>query len=318
MGVAAFDHILLIGFGGPTKSEEVRPFIEQVTRGVPVPEERLHEVEHHYQQTGGFSPYNSHASRLFEKLCARLTAGGVTLPAFLGMRNWHPFLADVIKQIRQRGLRRGLGVVLAPHRCEASFGRYVRSVEEAKQQAGAGPGEIETEYLAPWYHHPLFIEAQAERVREVWGGAGGPPQSEWLTTHLLFAAHSVPVEMARASRYAQEIQLSSARVAAELGGFEWSVAYQSRSGPPAQPWLEPGIAAALPELQKRGKRKLIVIPIGFLFDHTEVLYDLDIEAKQAAAAAGLEFLRAPTVMDHPKFVEMLAALAGQQINGAQR
>lgn len=310
-GAVPFDHILLIGFGGPTKPEEVRPFLERVAQGARIPEDRLREVEHHYQQTGGFSPYNSHAARLLEKLCARLPAAGVPLPAFLGMRNWHPFLAEVIQQVRQKGLRRGLGVVLAPHRCEASFGRYVSAVEQAKQEAGAGAAEIQTEYLAPWYSHPLFIEAQAQRVREVWG-KDGPPQSEWLAIQLLFTAHSVPVEMAKASRYAQEIQLSSARAAAELGGFEWGVAYQSRSGPPGQAWLEPDIAQALPELQRRGKRKVVAVPIGFLFDHTEVLYDLDIEAKQAAAAAGLEFQRAPTVMDHPDFVGMLASLIGSQ------
>ena len=306
----SFDHLLLIGFGGPTKPEEVRPFLEIVTRGAKIPEQRLREVEHHYHQTGGFSPYNSHAARLSEKLSGKLAAAGATVPAFLGMRNWNPFLADTLREIKGRGLSRGLGVVLAPHRCEASFERYVRAVEQAKAEAGAQ--EVQTEYLAPWYDHPLFAQAQAGRVREVWGGDGDGGGPDWASTVLLFTAHSVPVEMARASRYEREVLISGARVAAELGGYQWSVAYQSRSGPPAQPWLGPDPAAVLRDLARAGKRRVVAVPIGFLFDHTEVLYDLDIEARQAAEAAGLEFTRAPTVMDHPKFVGMLAALVQQQ------
>ncbi len=307
----SFDHILLIGFGGPTKPEEVRPFLERLAQGARIPEERLREVEHHYQQTGGFSPYNSHAARLSEKLSARLAADGGAVPVFLGMRNWHPFLAEVMAQILGQGLRYGLGVILAPHRSEASFDRYTRAVEAAKQEAGAQ--DIQTEYLGPWYNHLLFAQAQAERIEEVWA-SDGQAEPEWLTTQILFTAHSIPVEMARASRYEEEIQISSAHVAAEMGGYEWSVAYQSRTGPPAQLWLEPDVRAVFPELAKRGKRRVVVAPIGFLFDHTEVLYDLDIEARQAAQAAGLEFARSPTVMDHPKFVEMLAVLIGARIN----
>lgn len=302
-----FDHILVIGFGGPTRPEEVRPFLEIVARGAKIPEERLREVEHHYQQTGGFSPYNSHAERLFGKLAARLKEAGVTQPCFLGMRNWHPFLSEPLSRIREQGLRRGLGVVLAPHRSEPGFERYVRAVEAAKVEAGAV--EVRTEYLGPWHDHPLFIRAQVQRVKEAWGPE---PPRDWAGTEILFTAHSIPLAMARVSRYEREFLLSSARVAAALGGYPWSVAYQSRSGPPAQPWLEPDPAAALRALAAAGKRRVIAVPIGFLFDHTEVLYDLDIEAKEAARAAGLEFTRAPTVMDHPDFVGMLASLIGSQ------
>ena len=304
-----FDHILVIGFGGPTKPEEVRPFLEGVTRGAKIPEERLREVEHHYQQTGGFSPYNSHAERLFGKLAARLKESGVALPCFLGMRNWRPFLAEPLRRIKEQGLRHGLGVILAPHRSEPSFERYIRAVEAAKAEAGAT--EVQTEYLGPWHDHPLFIRAQAERVKEAWGPE---PPRDWAGTVLLFTAHSIPLAMAKASRYEREILMSSARVAAALGGYQWSIAYQSRSGPPSQPWLEPSTEAVLRALAAAGRRRVIAVPIGFLFDHTEVLYDLDIEAKEAARAAGLEFTRAPTVMDHPDFVGMLATLIQQQVS----
>ena len=305
----SFDHLLLIGFGGPEKPEEVRPFLERLTRGTRIPEARLQEVARHYEATGGFSPYNEHARDLLGKLQQELRSGGVDLPLFLGMRNWSPFLADTLREISGNGLRRGLGIVLAPHRSEASFGRYVKSVEEAAREVGT---PLEYQYLPGWHDHPLFIRAQAERIQ--------PLLSAGVAAHLLFTAHSIPSEMARASDYEREIQTSSRLVAEALGAEGWSIAYQSRSGPPGQPWLEPDVAAEMRRLKSSGKRALIAVPVGFLFDHTEVLYDLDVEAKQAAEAEGLRFLRAPTVMDHPQFVRMFADLIREQVAvpGARR
>ena len=300
----SFDHLLLIGFGGPEKPEEVRPFLERLTQGMRIPETRLQEVAHHYEATGGFSPYNAHALRLFGKLQQELRAGGVDLPLFLGMRNWRPFLTDTLREIAGKGLCRGLGIILAAHRSDASFGRYVKSVEASAQEAGVA---VEYEYLRPWHDHPLFIRAQSERVRPLW------PAGDGAAAHLLFTAHSIPLEMASTSSYEQEIQTSSRLVAESLGAAGWSVAYQSRSGPPAQPWLEPDVAAAVRRLKSDGKQTLVAVPIGFLFDHTEVLYDLDIEAKQAAEGQGLRFLRSPTVMDHPQFVRMFAELIQESL-----
>lgn len=297
------DHVLLIGFGGPTQPEEVRPFLELVARGPRIPPERLKEVEHHYRVVGGASPYNRHALSLSSRLEQALGEANLGLPVFLGMRYWHPFLSDTLAQVKQRGLRRGLGIVLAPHRSEASFERYVRSLEEARQTALAQ--EVYYEILEPWYDHPLFLEAQADRARGLWEPM---PQEERAATHVLFSAHSIPVEMARQGRYEDQIRVSSRGVAERLGCSSWSVAFQSRSGPPTQPWLEPDVRAVVAELKGRGIRNLLVIPIGFLFDHMEVLYDLDVELRDAARGAGLSTLRAPTVADHPKFVAMLAHL----------
>lgn len=280
------------------------PFLQRLTQGARIPEARLKEVAKHYEQTGGFSPYNEHAGRLLEALKGKLQADGVNLPVFLGMRNWRPFLEEALREIHGRGLKRGLAVVLAPHRSEASFGRYARSLEEAlKGLNGHGPSY---EFCRPWHEHPLFIQAQADRVRAVLGKI---PPSEWTTTRLLFTAHSIPVEMAAASSYAEEIRASSQRVAEVLGIPGWSVAYQSRSGPPQQPWLEPDLLAVFPQLKAEGARRVVAVPIGFLFDHTEVLYDLDLEARAAAQRQGLAFHRAQTVMDHPQFVGMLKELA---------
>ena len=294
------DHILVIGFGGPEKAADIRPFLEQVTRGIPIPSSRLDEVAHHYEAIGGRSPYNDHARRLVEKL----TATTASLPVFLGMRNWHPFLKNVLGEIKGRGLKKGIGVILAAQRSDASYDRYLRAVEEAKQAAGAV--EVTYEYLKPWFDHPLFIEAQASRLQETVTHLGGVQR---LTdSHVIFTAHSIPLEMAEKSQYAQEIHTSASLVAKSLGVSRWSVAYQSRSGSPRQPWLEPDILTKLRELKAKGGKSVLVVPIGFVSDNAEVLYDLDIEARREAHQLGLEYARASTVMDHPKFVAMFVEL----------
>ncbi len=302
-----FDHILLIGFGGPTHPEEVKPFLEEVTRGLRIPEARLQEVERHYEQTGGSSPYNAHAFRLLEKLRQSLTAAGVALPVFIGMRNWHPFLKEAMQEIHQRGLRKGLGVILAPHRSPASFEKYLNSLEEAKRQAHAQA--IQYEYLKPWHDHPLFIQAQADQVRAALNSLSAEERS---AAHLLFSAHSIPLEMAQGCRYEQEFKESSALVAQELRRPVWVAAYQSRSGNPRQSWLEPDVLSVIRQLKGEGKSRALLVPIGFLFDHTEVVYDLDIEARLEAEKMELKYSRASTVMDHPKFVSMFTRLIQEQ------
>lgn len=273
-----FDHVLLIGFGAPDKSKDVRAFLEIVTRGARIPEERLREVEHHYAAIGGGSPYNAQVMKLRDAI----QKVAPELPIFVGMRNWHPFLKEALQEIRAKGLRKGIAIVLAPHRSEASFDKYVRALEEAKEN-------IEYEFLPPWFDHPLFIAAQAEQVAKVM------PDSP----HFLFTAHSIPVEMAKKSCYEEEIRISSSLVAAELGMKNWSVAFQSRSGRSQDPWLEPDVCSVLKDLKNP-----VIVPIGFINDNAEVLYDLDIEAR----AVTPNYLRASTVMDHPKFVRMFAEL----------
>jgi len=305
----SLDHLLLIGFGGPTKPEEITPFLEEVTRGLPIPPARINEVAHHYEVVGGRSPYNEYTLRLFNKLEAALRARDVTVPMFLGMRHWHPFLKDTIAGIARRDLTHGLGVILAPHRSDASFNKYVRAVDEAK--AAASTPAPQYTYLPPWHDHPLFIEAQADEVRKTLSTLHSTDRP---SVHVLFSAHSIPVEMAQQSRYVEEIECSSRTVATVLSHESWSVAYQSRSGNPRQPWLEPDVASAMRTLHARGVRQVVVVPIGFLCDNVEVLFDLDVEAREEATRIGLGFARASTVMDHPRFVQMLAQL----IEGALR
>jgi len=296
----SIDHVLFVGFGGPERPEDVRPFLEEVTRGARVPAARLDAVAQHYPLTGGASPYNAHTRRLVDAVAQRLAAQGVRLPVFVGMRNWHPFLRDVLARIRQQGLTHGVAFVLAPHRCEASFGKYLRSVEEARASAG---GALQPySYIGAWHEAPGFIEAQAAQVsREL----DRLPAADRKASHLLFCAHSIPVEMAGGSRYAEEFDASSRLVARRLEHASWSLAYQSRSGDPRQPWLEPAVGEELARLASSSVRRVVLVPIGFLSDHTEVLYDLDIEAREQAGRLGLGFHRASSVMDHPAFVEMI-------------
>lgn len=310
-----FDHVLVIGFGGPTRPEEVRPFIEEVTRGFNIPEARLKEVEHHYEVIGGASPYNELTFRLVRQLEKDLRQSRFLAPVFVGMRNWRPFLKETLSEIKKQGLKKGVGVILAPHRSEVSFERYLKNVEEAKQAAGAEA--IEYEYLPPWHAHPLFIQAEAELIRQVYEPFGPEEKS---TTHFLFSAHSIPVAMAAkpSSRYVEEIQESCSLTARALEVSNWSLAYQSRSGSPREPWLEPdvlsviqGLKGAVPKREGDCPLTVLLVPIGFLCDNAEVLYDLDHEAKSEAEKAGIRYLRAPTVTDHPKFAALLTELIGQ-------
>ncbi len=306
--MAAIDHILVIGFGGPTKPEDIRPFLAEVTRGTRIPETRIADVVHHYERVGGRSPYNDYTIRLCDQLKTALRAHSVQVPLFLGMKNWHPFLADTLRTIHQQRLSHGLGVVLAPHRCDASFEKYLRGIDEAKQQAAAP--EIQYGYLGPWHEHPLFIAAQTDQIQQALNALSVQVRA---SAHILFTAHSIPVEMAKHSRYVEEFDASSRAVATALGRTNWSLAYQSRSGSSMQPWLEPDVESVIRELKAKGEQQVVVVPIGFLCDHVEVLFDLDIEAKVVAEEVGLGFARASTVMDHPQFVRMFVELIQRDI-----
>lgn len=300
------DSVLLIGFGGPTSRDEIRPFLDRLLRGRPVPQARYDEVVKHYEAIGGKSPYNEFTMQQAEALRAALAHRGAALPVRLGMRAWRPFVGNVLAEMVQSGLRRIFGFVLAAHRCEASWQVYLNAVQEARSDPGAGAFEIE--YSEPWHTHPKFIEALAARAAEAIARLG-PDQRE--RAELIFTAHSIPLAMARASGYVEEVAATSRMVAQALGWDRWSIAYQSRSGNPREPWLEPDIAEALRRL---GSRTSIVAPVGFLCDHVEVLYDLDIAAKAVAREAGGQMERAGTIGDHPAFIDLIAEMVAQRLN----
>ncbi|MGH7314273.1 MAG: ferrochelatase, partial [Candidatus Rokuibacteriota bacterium] len=301
--------MLLIAFGGPTAPDEIRPFLEGVTRGRRIPPARLEEVAHHYEQMpGGRSPLNELTEAQAGALGAALAAGGPALPVFVGMRNWRPWLRDTLAAMAAQGHRRALGVILSPLRTEASWERYMADVAEARAATPRAPDVV---FAPAWFDHPGFVEALADRCRRTFERVPAAARSQ---TPLVFTAHSVPVAMAAASPYVADFTAASREVASRLGHGRWSLAYQSRSGSPGEPWLEPDVNDVLRVLAHEGARHAVVAPIGFVCDHVEVLYDLDVEACATARAAGLTLHRAQAVNDHPAFIAALAELVRRHVS----
>jgi ferrochelatase len=288
--------------------EDVRPFLANVLRGRPAPPERIEAVVHHYEAIGGRSPLNEWTFRQADALRALLARDGPRLPVYVGMRNWDPYLRDTLAAMQRDGLRRAVGVILAAQQNDAGWGRYQREVEAARAALnGAAP---DVDYVAGWHAHPLFIQAVAEQARRALAAI---PPGRRAATALVFTAHSIPTALADASPYEAQLREGAALVAERLGFTRHTIAYQSRSGNPRDPWLEPDIVDTVRALAQRGARDLLVVPLGFVCDHVEVLYDLDVEARHAADAAGVGFVRAPTVNDHPTFIRMLAAVVAAHV-----
>ena len=310
--MSGVDSVLLVAFGGPTAAHEIRPFLEIVTRGRNIPAERLEEVAHHYEQMpGSRSPLTELTLAQARGLEQALARGGPALPVFVGMRNWHPFLHETLAEMAGQGARRALAIILSPLRTEASWERYMQDVAEARARVAGAPV---VGFAPPWFDAPRFVAAVADRAR---AALAEIPEDARASAPLVFTAHSVPVAMAQASPYVSDLTAAARAVARRLGHARWSVAYQSRSGSPREPWLEPDIAAALRRLAAERERHVVVIPIGFVCDHVEVLYDLDVEARRLAQAVGIGFHRAAAVNDHPEFIALLADLARGAAGGAR-
>jgi ferrochelatase len=295
-----FDSVLLIAFGGPTRPEEIRPFLENVTRGRRIPPERLDDVEHHYELIGGRSPLNQITFRQADALRERLREAGSTLEVYVGMRNWTPYLHETLARMKTDGCRRTLGVILSPQQNEAGWDRYQVDVAAARERVDGAPA---VEFAGEWHVHPAFIEAMASNVGATLGRL---PADRCSTVSLVFTAHSIPTAMAAGSPYVEQLMEGCRLVAERVGHQRWLLAYQSRSGSPRDSWLEPDICDVIRDLANKGEREIVVAPIGFVCDHAEVLYDLDIEARRIAEGLGMRFSRAATVNDHPSFIRMLA------------
>jgi protoporphyrin/coproporphyrin ferrochelatase len=297
-----YSGVLLIGFGGPSSSNEIRPFLDRVTAGRSIPRDRYEAVVRHYEAIGGRSPFNDIATRQAAALRARLDS--TQIPVALGLRNSVPFIEDAIRELTASGARRLLGFVLSAFRCEASWDRYLKNVEDARGRIGASAPHVD--YIGEWYTHPLFVEANADRISEALACLGPTATG----AQLVFTAHSIPVAMAATSRYVEQFTDCARLVAQRLGRRDWTLAFQSRSGDPREPWLEPDVCRVLCGLEGR---TAVVAPIGFLCDHVELLYDLDVEAASVAREARVRMVRAATVGDHPRFVEMIAALIRERL-----
>jgi ferrochelatase len=309
MSGSTFDSVLLIGFGGPTRLDEVRPFLANVVRGRPIPASRLEEVASHYERLGG-SPFYRLTLRQAGALQNELQRVGPALPVHVGMRNWHPFLGETLREMRSLGHCRAVGLILSAQQTEAGWSRYVEDVRLARADIGAGAPEVV--FAPPWPTHPLFIEALVDRLRSV---LNGMPPAARAEVHVVCTAHSVPLSMATDSSYESDVETAARLVCESAGVSCWSVAYQSRSGSPLDRWLEPDINDALRALAGRGTREIVVLPVGFVCDHVEVLYDIGVEAMSTAHQCGVHLRRAETVNDHPVFIRMLADVVRRMARG---
>jgi ferrochelatase len=299
-----FDAVLIVSFGGPQGMADIRPFLANVLRGRRVAPERVEEVAHHYELFGGVSPLTELTRRQAEGLRLRLAEAGRPLPVYVGMRNWHPFLVDTLREMRAAGIRRAIGFIAAAQHSYSSCQQYRENVADARRRLREdGGADVEVTYVGSWFDHPLFVAANAAHVREALRRLPAPART---SPRLVFTAHSVPVTMAERSRYREQLRESAARVAAEAGIADWALVYQSRSGRPGDPWLEPDVCDYLRAEHQKGLTAAVLCPIGFVCDHIEVLYDLDREAADVCRDIGLPMARAESVNDDPLFLDMMA------------
>ena len=308
----AYDALLVVSFGGPDGPEDVIPFLENVLRGRNVPRERMLEVAEHYQHFGGKSPINDQNRRLIASLERELAERGPRLPIYWGNRNWHPLLADTLRQMAADGVRRALAFVTSAFSSYSGCRQYREDVARAQQEVG--PTAPQVDKLRVFFNHPSFIEPMIERTRDALAQIPAERRNDAL---LLFTAHSIPQAMADGCRYEEQLREACQLVSAGVGRNDWRLVYQSRSGPPQQPWLEPDINDFFRQQHaNQPVRDAIVVPIGFISDHLEVLYDLDTEARQLCDGLGIRMVRAATVGTHPRFVGMIRELIEERLSDA--
>jgi ferrochelatase len=305
-----YDAILVTSFGGPESRADVMPFLENVLRGKNVPRERMLEVAEHYYHFGGKSPINDQNRQLIRALEAELDQFGPQLPVYWGNRNWHPMLADTLRQMKSDGVRRALAFVTSAYSSYSSCRQYREDI--ARAQATVGEGAPVVEKIRAFHNHPGFVEAAADRVAQALAAI---PHSRRAAAHLVYTAHSIPTGMAQGCDYEKQLHETGRLVAEHLEHKEWRLAYQSRSGPPSQPWLEPDILDCLRHIQKQGgSTDVVIAPIGFVSDHMEILFDLDTQARELCEALELNMVRAGTAGTHPRFIRMIRELICERMN----
>ncbi len=309
--MADYDALLVVSFGGPEGKDDVMPFLENVLRGKPVPRERMLEVAEHYNHFGGVSPLNQQVRDLLAVFKPALKDAGVDLPVFWGNRNWHPMLEDTVREMKEAGVKRGLALVLSGYSCYSGCRQYRENVYAACDAVGDDAPEFDK--IRVFYNHPDFIAVNAQRVQEA---IAQLPDDKQATTHLAFTAHSIPMSMADTSDYEKQLS-ETCRLVSESCGVpaeRWKLVYQSRSGRPQDPWLEPDICDHIDGLAGQGVETLIVMPIGFLSDHMEVMFDLDEEARDKCAEHNMAMVRAKTAGTDPQFVSMLVELVRERMD----
>ncbi|MEX2324431.1 MAG: ferrochelatase [Nitriliruptoraceae bacterium] len=309
----AYDAVLLVSFGGPEAPDDVLPFLERVTSGRNIPRERLEEVAEHYFEHDGRSPINDQNRALLTALRDLFDTHGPDLPIYWGNRNWHPFLADTLRTMRDDGVKRALCFVTSAFSSYSGCRQYREDLAEARAELGDDAPALDK--IRVFYNHPGFVSPMVDRVRE---GLARFPSDERDRARIVFVTHSIPHTIARHSDYeAQHVDTCRA-IMHEFAAYAWDLVYCSRSGPPHVPWLEPDINDHLQQLADEDVPSVLVVPVGFVSDHMEVIHDLDVEAAATAAAAGLTFVRAGTVGVHPTFVAMIRELVLERHDAQDR
>ncbi len=309
------DAVLLLSFGGPEGPDDVRPFLDNVTRGRDVPPQRLAEVAQHYLHFGGVSPINHCNRALITAIDQALATAGLDLPVYFGNRNWHPMVEDTVASMAVDGVRRAAVFTTSAWGGYSGCRQYHEDIARARHAVGSGAPELVK--LRQFFDHPLFIAACADALRNAREQAGP-------AARVVFTAHSVPLAADAAAglaaesghRYSRQVTETARLVAAAVGIGSYDVVWQSRSGPPQVPWLEPDVTDHLDTLHAQGVPGVLVAPIGFISDHLEVVWDLDHEARQRAATLGMDFVRAATPGIDPRFAEMVVELVAEQVCGA--
>jgi protoporphyrin/coproporphyrin ferrochelatase len=322
-----YDAFVLLSFGGPEGPDDVLPFLENVTRGRGVPPERLAEVAEHYHAFGGVSPINAQCRRMLAATRDSFAAGGLDLPVYWGNRNWQPYLTDTVRRMADAGVRRAIAFATSAYTSYSSCRQYLDDIERARLEVGPGAPVIDK--IRPFYDRPGFIEPFARATR---AAIDSLPADVRAGARLVFTAHSIPLGMGATSgsvtagtatsepggRYVTELTDAARRITALAGGnLHWDLVFQSRSGPASVPWLEPDVSDHIRDLAKRGESAVVVVPVGFVTDHMEVLHDLDLEAAQVADSVGLAFARASTPGHEPEFTAMITDLVTEAIAAPQ-
>lgn len=325
----AYDALVLVSFGGPEGQEDVLPFLRNVTRGRGIPDERLEEVAHHYRAFGGVSPINAQNRALKAELERELAARGIALPVLWGNRNWDPYLADALREAHAAGHKRLLALVTSAYSSYSGCRQYREDLAGALADTGLA-GEITIHKVRQYFDHPGFVAPFAEGVRGALGRLREQGLDPAQEVRVLFATHSIPTQTAVTSgppgaalgpdgaygaQHRAVAEVVMAGLADEFGAVPWDLVFQSRSGAPHIPWLEPDVNEAVEAVAADGARGVVIVPLGFVSDHMEVLWDLDEEAMTTAREAGLLAERVPTPGVHPAYVAGLVDLVSERLAG---
>jgi len=310
-----YDSILLVSFGGPEGPDDVMPFLENVLRGKNVPRERMLEVAEHYQHFDGVSPINEQCRSLIAALEEELAKHSIDLPVYWGNRNWNPMLEDTLRQMASDGKHRAIAFFTSMFSCYSGCRQYRENIAVAREKVGDNAPTVDKVRMA--YNHPGFINPQAELLKETLAKI---PENLRDSTPVLFCAHSIPMSMADNSKYELQLREASRLVAAAANHERWELVFQSRSGPPQQPWLEPDVCDRIESLHtEQAIQSVVLQPIGFVSDHMEVMYDLDSEAADLCKEKGIAFYRVPTIGVNETFISMIRELIVERMTpGAER